>query len=172
MKIEVTRVLSHSRELVWDKLRDFDVLGRTLPGAQKLTPITAEKCEMSLKVLIPAITGKYAGTVEIADQRPPEAFRLIGRATGRLGWVKGDAEFRLSEAAEGTQVDAVMTFATGGPLAAVGGRFMEGIAKGMTREFLDNFDLELRRVGSDRASAVSGDAIAAATDGANEEGRS
>lgn len=143
MKVEAGIVYGKPREVVWSKLMDFGVIGRALPGVQKMTPLTAEKCEMSLKVLVPAITGKYTGTVEIAEKHPLDTFRLMGKATGRLGWVRGDAQFRLSDDPDGTRVDAVMDFATGGMLSSVGARFMESIASGMTREFLENLDKEL-----------------------------
>lgn len=143
MKVEASAVYAQPRDVVWSKLMDFDVLGRSLPGIQEMTPLTPEKCEMKLKVLVPAITGKYAGTVEIAEKHPLDTFRLMGRATGRLGWVRGDAEFRLSDDTEGTRVDAAMDFATGGLLSSVGARFMEAIAQGMTREFFANFGKEL-----------------------------
>jgi carbon monoxide dehydrogenase subunit G len=148
MKVEASSVLPQAQQVVWDALMDFDVLGRTLPGVQKLTPITPEKCELQVKVLIPAITGRYSGEVEVVEKEPIGSYKLLGKATGRLGWVRGEAHFRLSAAEEGTEVEAVMDFATGGLLSSVGARFMEAIAKGMVRDFFTNFEQELAAVGA------------------------
>lgn len=143
MKVEASNVFPQPQQTVWDALMDFGLLGRTLPGVQKLTPVTPEKCELEVKVLIPAITGRYSGEVEVVEKQPTDSYKLVGKATGRLGWVRGEAQFRLSPEGEGTRVDAVMDFATGGLLSSVGARFMEAIAKGMIRDFFRDFQQEL-----------------------------
>jgi carbon monoxide dehydrogenase subunit G len=151
MKVEATGVFPRPQQTVWDALMDFDLLGRTLPGVQKLTPVTPEKCALEVKVLIPAITGRYSGEVEVVEKEPIDRYKLLGKATGRLGWVRGEAQFSLSPDGEGTRVDAVMDFATGGLLSSVGARFMEAIAKGMMRDFFKSFEQELSAVGVDAA---------------------
>jgi uncharacterized protein len=148
MKVEESRVFPQSQQAVWDALMDFDLLARTLPGVQKLTPVTPEKCELEVKVLIPAITGRYTGEVEVTEKQPIESYRLLGKANGRLGWVRGESQFWLAVDGEGTRVDAEMDFATGGLLSSVGARFMEAIAKGMIRDFFQNFENELSAVGA------------------------
>lgn len=149
MKVEASSAFPQPRQKVWDALMDFDLLGRTLPGVQRLSPVSPEKCELDLKVLVPAITGRYSGEVEVVEKKPIESYRLLGTATGRLGWVRGEARFRLADEAEGTRVDAAMDFATGGLLSSVGGRFMEAIAKSMLRDFFQNFEREVASAGAD-----------------------
>jgi hypothetical protein len=122
---------------------DFDVIARALPGVESLVPLDEETSRITMKVLVPAITGTYDGTVRVVERHPVDNYRLRGDAKGRLGWVKGDAFFELREAEPGTEVAATMTFQTGGMLSGVGQRFMEGIAKGMLREFLESFEREL-----------------------------
>jgi carbon monoxide dehydrogenase subunit G len=152
MKVEATKSFPVPRQKVWDALMNFELLGRTLPGVQRMTPITDEKCEMDLKVLVPAITGRYSGEVEVIEKSPIESYRLLGNAKGRLGWVRGEAQFQLADEAEGTKVEAVMDFATGGALSTVGARFMEPIAKGMLRDFFENFEREVAPVGADAST--------------------
>jgi carbon monoxide dehydrogenase subunit G len=152
MKVQATKSFPVPRQQVWDALMNFELLGRTLPGVQRMTPVNDEKCEMDLKVLVPAITGRYSGVVEVIEKNPIDSYRLLGNASGRLGWVRGEARFELADDAEGTKVDAAMDFATGGPLSSVGARFMEPIAKGMLRDFFENFEREVAPVGADAAS--------------------
>jgi carbon monoxide dehydrogenase subunit G len=149
MKVQATKSFPLPRQRVWDALMNFDLLGRTLPGVQRMTPVSDEKCEMDLKVLVPAITGRYTGEVEVIEKNPIDSYRLLGNATGRLGWVRGEARFELADEADGTKVDALMDFATGGPLSSVGARFMEPIARGMLRDFFENFEREIALVGAD-----------------------
>jgi carbon monoxide dehydrogenase subunit G len=123
---------------------DFGVLGRTLPGVEQLVPLDEESCRLTVKLLVPSVTGTYEGTVKVEQRTPIESYELRGEAKGRLGWVRGDARFELKEDGEGTLVDSTMRFQTGGMLSGVGQRFMEGIAKSMMREFFAAFDRELR----------------------------
>jgi carbon monoxide dehydrogenase subunit G len=143
MEVTQSQVFAHPREHVWDYLMDFDVLARTLPGIESLEPIDAETCRLSIKVMVPSITGSYDGTVTIVEKQPIDSYRLRGEATGRLGWVKGDAAFALAEIAGGTEVTSTMRFQTGGVISGVGQRFMGAIAKSMIRDFFKSFGSQL-----------------------------
>jgi uncharacterized protein len=145
MEVSQSQVFPHARQHVWDKLMDFEVLGRTLPGVEKLEPIDAESCRLSVKVLVPSITGNYDGTVRVVEKQPTNSYRLRGEAKGRLGWVKGDAVFELVDADGETRVSSTMNIQTGGVLSGVGQRFMQAIAKSMIRDFFSAFGRELDR---------------------------
>ena len=155
MEVTETRLLPHPRPQVWDKLMDFGFLSRTLPGIERLEPVDEETCNLTVKMLVPALTGSYQGTVTIVEKEPIDSYRLRGEAKGRLGWVKGDARFELVEEAEGTNVSSQMIFQAGGTLSGVGQRFMEGIAKSMLREFFDAFGRELATDGANDKSEES-----------------
>ncbi len=89
---------------VWDKLMDFEVLGRTLPGVETLEPLDEETLPAHRsRCSCRAITGTYDGTVRVVDKQPIDSYRLRGEAKGRLGWVKGDALFELADAAGQTR---------------------------------------------------------------------
>jgi carbon monoxide dehydrogenase subunit G len=143
--VEVTQsqVFASTREEVWGKLMDFDVLGRTLPGIQSLQPIDGESCTIDVKVLVPSITGTYTGTVRMVEKQPMDDYKLRGEAKGRLGWVKGDALFSLLDVDGGVEVTSTMTVQTGGVLSGVGQRFMGAVAKSMLKQFFAAFGEEL-----------------------------
>lgn len=143
MEITQSQVFPITRQEVWDKLMNFEVLGRTLPGVESLEPIDEESCAINVKVLVPSITGTYAGTVRIVEKQPMDNYRLHGEAKGRLGWVKGDAFFSLTEVAGGTDVASTMSVQTGGVLSGVGQRFMGAVAKSMLTQFFAAFGKEL-----------------------------
>jgi carbon monoxide dehydrogenase subunit G len=143
VKVERTQRLAFPRELVWERLMDFDVLARSLPGVEAIEALDAETSRLVVKPVVPSITGTYEGTVTIVEKEPVASYRLRGEAKGRLGWVRGDSVFELREDDGGTEVTAAMTFQAGGTLSGVGQRFMEGIAKGMLRDFFAAFEREL-----------------------------
>ena len=148
MKVERTHRLAFPREVVWERLMDFDVLARALPGVESLEAVDAETSKLVIKPLVPSITGTYEGTVKVVEKDPVSSYRLRGDAKGRLGWVRGDSVFELREQEGGTEVVATMSFQVGGTLSGVGQRFMEGIAKGMLREFFQAFEQELETIGA------------------------
>jgi carbon monoxide dehydrogenase subunit G len=148
VKVERTHRFAFPREVVWERLMDFDVLARALPGVESLEALDADTSKLVIRPLVPSITGTYEGTVKVVEKDPVSSYRLRGDAKGRLGWVRGDSVFELREQEGGTEVVATMTFQVGGTLSGVGQRFMEGIAKGMLREFFQSFERELEAAGA------------------------
>src|SRR3990170_15733 len=104
MVVTYRYVLPYAKEVVWSALLDFGVLARVIPGVETLERVNETKCDMSVKVGIPLVTGTYRGTVEISDKDPFDRYRLRGEAKGRLGWVKGEAALKLSDRTQGTEV--------------------------------------------------------------------
>ena len=84
MEVSERRLLPHPRPQVWDKLMDFDVLSRTLPGIERLEPIDEETCKLTVKVLVPSITGSYEGTVKVVEKSPVASYRLHGTKRFRI----------------------------------------------------------------------------------------
>ena len=143
MQVNEQRTFPSTQAQVWEKLMDFDVLARTLPGVTRLDPVDADTCRLTVEPPVSSITGTYEGTVKVAQKTPVDSYQLSGEAKGTLGWVRGDAHFELSAEEEGTRVSSTMSFQTGGTLSGVGQRFMEGIAKSMVRQFFKAFEREL-----------------------------
>ncbi|MCD6728147.1 MAG: carbon monoxide dehydrogenase subunit G [Solirubrobacteraceae bacterium] len=143
MRVEQTQVFPDAREVVWERLLDFGVLERTLPGIEELERLDDDTLKLRVRVTVPAVTGAYEGTVRVAERIPVDRYTLSGDAKGRLGWLRGDADFTLVDNPEGTAVTAVMDFRTGGALSGVGQRLMQAIAKGMVRDYFVAFQREL-----------------------------
>jgi carbon monoxide dehydrogenase subunit G len=145
LRISERVTFAAERERVWEALLDFDLLARTLPGLQSFEPVTPDRCEVAINVLVPSITGTYRGAIEVVDREHPESYRLLGNVRGRLGWVRGDARFVLADApaADETVVDVELDFQAGGMLASVGQRFVEGAARSMLNQFFASFEREL-----------------------------
>jgi carbon monoxide dehydrogenase subunit G len=89
--------------------------------------------------------------VQVVEKQPIDAYKLRGEAKGRLGWVKGDADFALRDEGTGTEVHSTMNVQTGGVLSGVGQRFMQAIAKSMIKDFFRSFEKELG--GADASAA-------------------
>jgi carbon monoxide dehydrogenase subunit G len=153
LRVDEQRTFDRPRAEVWEKLMDFGVLARTLPGVTRLDPLGTDVCSLTVEPPVSAITGTYEGTVKVVEKTPIANYELSGEAKGTLGWVRGDARFELTDEGQATRVASTMSFQTGGTLSGVGQRFMEGIAKSMMRQFFKAFERELEARSADGGPA-------------------
>lgn len=144
MEIEYTHQLPFPRERVWQVLLDPEVLSRALPGIQQFASIGPDRFSAVMKIGVQAMRGSYAGTVEIVDKQFPSSYRLRGEGKGQPGWARGEALIALAEDGAETRVTAHGKAQVGGTVAGVGQRMMEGVAKGMARDFFSAIEAALR----------------------------
>lgn len=126
------------RRVVWDLLNNPTVIADCLPGCESMDPAGDDSFRVVLTVGVAAISGRYEGTVTIADQRKFSDYRLVVDGTGRAGFVKGEVDISLAE----LKNDADRTFVTvdghaqvGGMIARVGQRLLGSVSKMMMDRF-------------------------------------
>ncbi|MGB6076609.1 MAG: SRPBCC domain-containing protein, partial [Candidatus Acidiferrales bacterium] len=90
MKLQGAALLPAPRERVWRSLTDPDFLAKCLPGAQELTPDGPGRYKVSMKMGIAAFPGKFEGAVHLADQHPPESFKMSVEGRVAPGFLKGE----------------------------------------------------------------------------------
>jgi carbon monoxide dehydrogenase subunit G len=120
-----------SRDRVWNLLMDPAVVFSCVPGCERFEPLGTDQYSATLTVSVAMITGRYEGTVTIADKMPPTAFRLIVEGRGGLGFVKGDSHVTLREEGPSTAVDVSSAVEVGGAVARVGQRLLGTVSKMM-----------------------------------------
>lgn len=144
MQVEYTHLLPYPRPRVWRLLLDPEVLSRLLPGVEKFETKGPDKYAVLMKLGVPSVKGTYSGSVEIVDKNEPSSYRLRGEGKGTSGWARGEAQMTLIEEDGKTRVIAKGQAQVGGTIAGVGQRMMEGVAKGMAREFFESVERELQ----------------------------
>ena len=92
---------------------------------------------MKMKMAIASIGGLFAGKVRIADQNPPESFKLMVEGTGKIGFVKGEGLLTLSPQAESTEVSYDGDVQVGGTIASVGQRLLDTTSKMIIKKFFE-----------------------------------
>jgi len=143
LQIDYSQVLPFPKERVWEVLLDPEVLSRVLPGVEKFELVGPDKYAVQVKLGVPSVKGTYTGSVEIADKQPYSSYKLRGEGKGGPGWARGEALMTLAPEGAGTKVTASANAVIGGTIAGVGQRMMEGVAKGMAREFFSSIQREL-----------------------------
>jgi carbon monoxide dehydrogenase subunit G len=93
-----------------------------------------------MNLVIASISGVFDGKVRIANESPPDSFRLLVDGTGRAGFLKGDGLLTLVPTVVGsTEVRYDGEVQTGGLIASVGQRLLDATAKMLIKRFFEKF---------------------------------
>jgi uncharacterized protein len=144
LKLAGTVALPAPPDEVWSLFTDPARLSRLLPGCERLEPDGPDRYRAAVKFGIAAITGKYAGTLEFAQKKPPHSLVLKMDGRGLPGFVKGQGRIEL--AAKGGS-DTELTYTgeaqVGGLIASVGQRMIDAAARKIVQQFFDSAKAEL-----------------------------
>ena len=142
MKISGSYTLPFARARVYQLLQDPQVLAQCMPGTDHLAKIGPDEYEMKMKMVISAVQGLFAGKIRVADQKPPEQFRLLVEGSGKVGFLKGEGVLTLvqldaSPSDTSTEVRYEGDVQVGGVIAGVGQRLLDTTAKLVIRKFFE-----------------------------------
>ena len=156
MKLAGTVAMPAPPGEVWSLLTDPARLSRLLPGCERLDPDGPDRYKAAVKFGIAAISGKYAGTLEFAEKKPPHSLVLKMDGKGLPGFVKGEGRIQL--VAKGTS-DTELTYTgeaqVGGVIASVGQRMLDAAARKIVQQFFDSAKAELASTKSPAAESAS-----------------
>lgn len=144
MKVQGTASLPGKREQVWDLLTDPERLAKCLPGAERLEPDGPDRYKVAMKFGIAAFSGKFQGSVELAEKKPPESLKMRVEGRGAPGFMKGEGTISLREKSGATEVKYEGEAQVGGVIASVGQRMIEAASKKIMRQFFDAAAAELK----------------------------
>jgi carbon monoxide dehydrogenase subunit G len=131
---------------VWDLLTDPVRLAKLLPGCERLEPDGPDRYKAAIKFGLAAISGKYAGSVEFAEKKPPHSMRMKIAGKGMPGFVDGTGNIEMSEKDGQTELRYTGEAQVGGMIASVGPRMIEGAAKKIVDQFFGAAAEELKKV--------------------------
>src|SRR5450631_1680665 len=122
--------LPASREVVYAKLNDAEVLKACIPGCEEL--IKSSDTEMSAVVVtkIGPVKARFKGKVHMTDLDPPNVYKISGeRGGGGAGFAKGGATVALTAKNAGALLTYNVEAQIGGKLAQLSQRLVNGAAK-------------------------------------------
>ena len=131
---------------VWDLLTDAQRLARMLPGCERLDPDGPDRYKAVVKFGVAAISGKYAGSLEFSQLKPPHSLTLQLDGRGLPGFVHGQARIELLRKGSETDVRYSGEAQIGGLIATVGQRLLEAAARKIVQQFFDSAAAELHSV--------------------------
>ncbi len=132
--------LAASREEVWAKINDAEVLKSCIPGCEELEKTDDGGFRAVAKMKVGPVAARFRGKVILSDLDPPNGYKISGEGEGGIaGFAKGAATVQLSEKGEGTLLVYGVEAHIGGKLAQLGQRLINGAAKKLADEFFANF---------------------------------
>jgi len=146
MKLSGSVTLAAPPEKVWGAINDPIVLARCLPGCERLDPDGPDRFKAAVSFGLAAISGRYAGSLELAEKKPPHSMLLKIEGKGIPGFVKGQGRVELRAKGKHTELHYEGEAQVGGMIAAVGQRMIEAASKKIVGQFFEKISAELSRV--------------------------
>ena len=137
MKISGSYAVPTGRERAYRLLQDPEVLAKCMPGTDHLEKVGDDEYAMKMKMVIASIGGLFSGKVRLADQHPPDSFKLIVEGNGKIGFVKGQGLLNLVPQGQSTEVKYDGDVQIGGTIAGVGQRLLDTTAKMIIKKFFE-----------------------------------
>jgi len=132
--------LPATRDVVWAKLNDPEVLKACIPGCEELNKNSDTEFQAVAVTKIGPVKARFKGKVQLTDLDPPNGYRISGEGDGGVaGFAKGGATVTLAEQDGGTLLTYNVEAQIGGKLAQLGQRLVNGAAKKIADEFFKNF---------------------------------
>jgi 2-furoyl-CoA dehydrogenase large subunit len=140
---EVT--LSASVEEVWRRLMDANELAAIVPGCRGLTQDGPDRYSAEVVIGVAGIRGSYRARIEMRDKREASSVRLVGTASGALGFASGSGLVTLQPEAGGrTRLAYRYEADVGGKVAAVGQRMLGSVTRYLIAQFFHALERRVR----------------------------
>ena len=134
-------VLSAPVEEVWRRLIDAKELAAVIPGCQELRQDSPDHYVAKVVIGVAGIRGTYDAAIALRDKKEPSSVRLVGKATGALGFGSGSGVVTLAPAEGGrTRLHYRYEADVGGKVASVGQRMLGSVTKFLIAQFFKAFE--------------------------------
>src|SRR6476660_2959669 len=132
--------LPASRDVVWAKLNDPDILKTCMPGCEELNKPSDTEFQAVATTKLGPVKPRFKGKVQLTDLDPPNGYKISGEGDGGVaGFAKGGATVALTEKDGGTLLTYNVEAQIGGKRAQLGQRLVNGAAKKMADDFFQKF---------------------------------
>jgi carbon monoxide dehydrogenase subunit G len=152
MRLDGTKHLDGSPELVFDVLDDPERMAKLMPGVESFE--VQDDTHWKAKVKVPLGLGALplSFSFEKLEQRRPEHARLQAQGDGVGAIVKMDTRFNLKEAGGGTDMEWEADVSIAGPVGSMGQRVLQPIVNQQVASVLVALEQQVREAGADSSN--------------------
>ena len=137
MRIEGQYTFDGPREVLWELVRDPNVLATCLPGTQSMRQVGEHEYEGEIGIRVGPISGAFSGKLFVSNEVPPASCTLTVEGTGKVGFLKGVGNIELTDQGQGkTLMKYTGEVQIGGKVASVGQRLFDSVSRGMIDQAL------------------------------------
>src|SRR5260370_2911966 len=134
-------VLSAPAAEVLRRLIDPDELAAIVPGCRRLVQDGPDRYSAEVLIGVAGIRGIYSARIEMPDKREGESLRLLGKASGTLGFGSGEGFLTLAAEPDGrTRLRYRYEASVGGKVAAVGQRMLGTVTGLLIAQFFRSLE--------------------------------
>ena len=147
-------VLSAPVDEVWRRLVDPNELAAIIPGCRSLSQDGPDSYSAQVVIGIAGIRGTYDVQIKMRDKNEGSSIRLIGKASGALGFGSGSGVVSLRREPDGrTRLQYQYAADVGGKVAVVGQRMLGNVTRYLIAQFFSALE---RRITPRRAKGWRG----------------
>jgi carbon monoxide dehydrogenase subunit G len=148
MELTSQQSLAVTPQQAWDALNDVEILRRSIPGCESITPDGENRFLVIVAASVGPVKAKFRSKLQLLDVAAPQSYTMqFDGQGGPAGFGKGTAKVRLEPADGGvTTLHYTVHAQVGGKLAQVGARLVDMAAQKMARDFFENFERVLLEV--------------------------
>jgi carbon monoxide dehydrogenase subunit G len=143
VKVSGNYTINAPRERLWEALNDPAFLKACLPGCESMEAIGPDQYQVTLTIGIAMVKGRYTGSVTLSEKEPPQRFKMQVDGKGIGGFVQGGGLLELTEDPQRTKVTYQGDVQVGGPIASIGQRLLDGVAKMIVGHFFTAVNTQL-----------------------------
>ena len=159
------------RDIVWNALRDIDVLAQIMPGGEGFAEVGENQYTGNLKIKVGPVQGKFKGDIQLLDIVEPESYSIKVDGKGAPGFVKATGSLNLTDNGDTTHMAYEGKAQVGGRIASVGQRLMDTSAKSIIKQSLEalNEYVKFQAAAAEKQAEVEEITAQAEEEGVSEE---
>ena len=139
MKLLGSYQINLSKEKVWEALNDPEILKQAIPGCEEFIKNSETEFTATATNKIGPFNASFTGDIELKDLNPPNSYKISGSGNSPVGFASGEAEVKLEDHENGTNLIYEVEANVGGKIAQVGSRLIDMTAKKMADIFFGKF---------------------------------
>ena len=139
MKLSGSYQINLSKEKVWQALNDPEILKQAIPGCEEFIKNSETEFTATATNKIGPFNASFTGDIELKDLNPPNSYKISGSGNSPVGFASGEAEVKLEDHQNGTNLIYEVEANVGGKIAQVGSRLIDMTAKKMADIFFGKF---------------------------------